>query len=116
MDLKQFKLLVAAALVDGEIQEEEEDFLIHGAVSIGLQVETVLEEVQAMRDDPRGELKKLLKDLSRKQKIEGFQGAVRMVASDMDMNDKEKDFLRRLGLTLGFKPQEVRRLVALALR
>ena len=109
MNQQQLRVLIAAALIDGELQQEEQTLLAEAALRAGVgggELAGVITEVQAVAD-----VKSLFQPLPRAERQAVFGEAVQMVVADRRMYPKETAFLRRLGLALGFEPAEIGQLI-----
>ncbi len=110
MGLKdQFRLLAAAACIDGRIQTEERTFLLDYARSLGV-ARTAAEAV--LGDVAKGGRVEVVGSLDPDESRKTFEKLVGMVAADHKITQAEADFLKRVGPSFGVKAAEVQGYIA----
>lgn len=104
-----FSAIVRVALADGKIDPEEQSFLDRLARNLDIsetEYEEILENPLKYPVNP---------PYSRTQRIERLYDLARMVHIDHHLGDKQVSMLRRLGLALGFTPENANYIVDKAL-
>lgn len=108
--IQRFRLMVAAALADGVLHEDERRFLEAAASRMGIPVKDVTE---VLRDLGNVSIPSL-EDSDEREAV--FRSVVDVTLADRHLDPKEKAFLHRLAHSLGIEPSEVGALIGEGLR
>jgi uncharacterized tellurite resistance protein B-like protein len=109
--IRNFRVLVGAALADGELHPEEKKVLLEAAHDLGLVAElaeAVIEEMQA-----GGDASFSLPD-SERERAYLFSMLVRVVAADARLHEGEVRFLKSVAPSFGFTEAQVEQIAAVA--
>lgn len=113
--LKNFRLIAAAALADGELHEEEQKVLLDVARDLGLGRELAAAAVEELvaagpgAADLAGGI-----SVTEKDRAYLFAMLVRVIAADGKLHEKERELLRRIGPSFGYTAEQVEKVAAAA--